>query len=363
MIKLSCKIKHNFVDLKSFATRINFNLNNEISIENSIIRKSNSKTIIETYRGKLEILDKTLHLDDNEIVLIYPQVNSLKRFYRPKANSNSLLLTELCDQRCIMCSQPPKNKSYDDFELYKEAIFLMPDNAHLGITGGEPTLFKEPLFNFLKEIIEKKNNFTFHILTNAQHFLREDINDLFLLSKNVTWGIPLYSHQRQSHDDIVSKDGAFDRLFDSFNYLLSSGSKVELRTVLMKQNVEHLTNLSNLISTKLSWISVWAIMQLENIGYARMNWEKIFFDNSEDFTHIEKSISILQSNNINLSLYNFPFCTIPKDFRKYARNSISDWKNKYIEVCNDCNKKEECCGFFEWHKNEIGYKNVGVKFL
>ena len=50
MIKLSCKIKHNFVDLKSFATRINFNLNNEISIENSIIKKSNSKTIIETYR-------------------------------------------------------------------------------------------------------------------------------------------------------------------------------------------------------------------------------------------------------------------------------------------------------------------------
>ena len=67
----------------------------------------------------------------------------------------------------------------------------------------------------------------------------------------------------------------------------------------MKQNVEHLTNLSHLICTKLSWIRVWAIMQLENIGYARMNWKKIFFDNSEDFTQIERSISLLQSNNIN----------------------------------------------------------------
>ena len=78
--------------------------------------------------------------------------------------------------------------------------------------------------------------------------------------------IPLYSHESKAHDDIVSKDGAFNRLFDSFNYLISSGSQVELRTVLMKQNVEHLTNLSHLICTKLSWIRVWAIMQLENIG-------------------------------------------------------------------------------------------------
>ena len=276
MIKLSCKIKHNFNDLKPFATRINLNLGSEISNQDSLLKKNKTSILIETIRGTVEILDDAINIEDKEIILLYPKVNTLKRFYRPTANSNSLLLTELCDQRCIMCSQPPKNKSYDDFSLYKEAIFLMPDNAHLGITGGEPTLFKEPLFNFLKKIIEKKNNFTFHILTNAQHFLKEDINNLFLLSKNVTWGIPLYSNESKAHDDIVSKDGAFNRLFDSFNYLISSGSQVELRTVLMKQNVEHLTNLSHLICTKLSWIRVWAIMQLENIGYARMNWKKIF---------------------------------------------------------------------------------------
>lgn len=363
MIKLSSKINHNFKDLKPFATRVNLNLDNRTSNQDSFIKKDENKIIIETSRGTAEILDNTLNIEDKEIILFYPKVETLKRFYRPSANSNSLLLTELCDQRCIMCSQPPKNKSYDDFSLYKEAIFLMPDNAHLGITGGEPTLFKEPLFNFLKQIIKKKNEFTFHILTNAQHFLKEDINNLFLLSKNVTWGIPLYSHESKAHDDIVSKDGAFHRLFESFNYLLSSGSQVELRTVLMKQNVDHLTGLSNLISTKLSWIRVWAIMQLENIGYARMNWKKIFFDNSEDFSEIEKSISILQSNNINLSLYNFPFCTVPKDFRKYAKNSISDWKNKYLDECNNCKKQKDCCGFFEWHKNDIGYKNIGTKFL
>ena len=156
MIKLSCKIKHNFNNLKPFATRINLNTDREISNQDSLLKKNKTSIVIETIQGTAEILDDTLNIEDKEIILFYPKVETLKRFYRPSANSNSLLLTELCDQRCIMCSQPPKNKSYDDFNLYKEAIFLMPDNGHLGITGGEPTLFKEPLFNFLKEIIEKK---------------------------------------------------------------------------------------------------------------------------------------------------------------------------------------------------------------
>ena len=362
MIKLSSKINHTFKNsFEPFPLKINLNKSIKLDHNNGYFDLSNN--FITCDYGNIEVLDKNLYFQDQEVVLIYPNSSSLRRFYRPEANFNSLLITELCDQRCIMCSQPPKNKSYDDFYLYEKAINLMPDNAHLGITGGEPTLFKEPLFEFLQSIISVKKNFTFHILTNAQHFVREDIKILFSLSENVTWGIPLYSHIPKAHDDIVSKDGAYERLFDSFNYLLSSGSQIELRTVLMKQNVDHLSSLSNLIVSKLSWIRVWAIMQLENIGYARMNWEKIFFDNSKNFSKIKSAISIMSSNNIDISLYNFPLCTIPFEYRKYARNSISDWKNKFIDKCNGCMKTEECCGFFEWHKNEIGYSKIGAEFL
>ena len=103
MIKLSSKIKHKFNDTKPFATRINLNLDNEISNQDSLLKKNNSKLIIETTRGVAEILDNTLDIEDKEIILFYPKAETLKRFYRPTANSNSLLLTELCDQRCIMC--------------------------------------------------------------------------------------------------------------------------------------------------------------------------------------------------------------------------------------------------------------------
>ena len=64
-----------------------------------------------------------------------------------------------------MCSQPPKN--IDDSVLMDEALelinFLPRGLQSLGITGGEPTLFKEPLFEFLQSIISVKKNFTFLI--------------------------------------------------------------------------------------------------------------------------------------------------------------------------------------------------------
>ena len=109
MIKLSSKINHNFKDLKPFATRVNLNLDNRTSNQDSFIKKDENKIIIETNRGKAEILDNTLNIEDKEIILFYPKVETLKRFYRPSANSNSLLLTELCGVRRMMCSQTPKN--------------------------------------------------------------------------------------------------------------------------------------------------------------------------------------------------------------------------------------------------------------
>ena len=329
MIKLSGQIKHNISGKQPFVIKVNRNADIRESKETGTLKKINNETLIECNFGTIALVDKNISIEDNEVVIIFPKVSILKRFFRPQANTNTILLTEECDQKCIMCSQPPKNKRYDHFELYKQALSLLPKNAFMCISGGEPTLLKKPLFAFLKEIIQVRPDLMFHILSNAQHFTKDDRDSLFQISNNVTWGIPLYSHIEKSHDDIVSKDGAYRRLFENFNHLLSSGSRVELRTVLMRQNINDLQELSELISGHLSWIEVWAIMQLENIGYARMNWNKIFFDHSINFSKIEQALIIALSRNINISLYNFPYCTVPAYHRKIAKVSISDWKGHH----------------------------------
>ena len=48
--------------------------------------------------------------------------------------------------------------------------------------------------------------------------------------------------------------------------------------------------------------------------------------------------------------------------RRLRVSAINNIK-KFIEKCNGCEKTNECAGFFEWHKNEIGYKNIGKEYL
>ena len=55
---------------------------------------------------------------------------------------------------------------------------------------------------------------------------------------------------------------------------------------------------------------------------------------------------------MNVSLYNFPLCTIPDFYRKYAVRSISDWKQKYLDECTGCVEKDYCGGFFEWYNKK-----------
>ena len=53
-----------------------------------------------------------------------------------------------------------------------------------------------------------------------------------------------------------------------------------------------------------------------------------------------------KANGIPVSMYNFPLCTVPSDYRAFAVQSISDWKNAFVEECDRCNQKHNCSGFF-----------------
>ena len=359
MIHLTRPIRHDLKTLHTFSTALyeHSSFTGKLSKEISTYSSNAQGTTINTIFGNV-LIDEDIGFENDEVVIIYPERNNLRRFYRPKANSNSILLTENCDQNCIMCSQPPKDKDYLFLEIYFEAIKLVKKNAVIGITGGEPTLFKSKVFEFITNVIKERKDIKFHILTNAQHFDKSDIDVLFKLSDNILWGVPLYSSKQETHDKIVGKEGAFKQLLKGLNVLVESASQVELRTVLMKQNINELPRLAEFVASNLSWIHVWAIMQLEYIGYAKMNWKHIFFDNSNDFSNIDLALNIISSKKINASLYNFPLCTVPGPRRVFSVPSISDWKKKFISECDNCSRQDICSGFFSWYKEDIGYKNI-----
>lgn len=291
---------------------------------------------------------------DGDVVLVDPARGAVQRLIRASSRHNTLLITEQCDQLCVMCSQPPKKTHVDRFAHYNAACLLAPHGATIGISGGEPTLYKEQLFSLIEQVFAARPDLTFHVLSNGQHFELADADRLRGPAfKRVTWGIPLYSAHAGLHDQLVGKAGAFERLERSFHALLLAGANIELRTVVMQQSVRGLSDLAQHLVARLSFIASWSIMQLEHIGFARNRWSELYFDHSEEFAPIASALDLAGLHAIDARLFNFPLCTVPPNYRHLAPASISDWKTKFPDVCAACSERQTCAGFFAWHPPQL----------
>lgn len=298
---------------------------------------------------------------DGDVLLVNPRRGTADRLIRSSSQHNTFLVTERCDQVCLMCSQPPKKHHVDLFSYFLTAALLAPEGATIGISGGEPTLFKDRLFDFLERVLDARPDLSFHVLTNGQHFEEGDWHAMNLIDRDrVVWGIPLYSRDPAVHDQIVGKEDAHTQLLENLALLCRLGAQVELRTVLMHPNANGLPSLARFITSTLPFIRTWAVMQMENIGFGRMNWKALFYDSSEGFDVVGRSLDLVRSRGIDAWLYNFPLCTVPGGYRHLAPATISDWKRAYRDECDGCSLKAVCGGFFEWHPANHGYGNLGA---
>ncbi|BBE72979.1 His-Xaa-Ser system radical SAM maturase HxsC [Oharaeibacter diazotrophicus] len=295
---------------------------------------------------------------DGDVLLVLPGRNLGHRLIRASSAHNTLLVTERCDQLCVMCSQPPKAKHVDMFAHLETAALLAPSNATIGISGGEPTLFKDQLLVMLERVTAARPDLSFHVLSNAQHFTADDIDALRTVRSAVTWGVPIYSTDPATHDGIVGKIGAFGALLDGLALLCRAGAAVELRTVVMRRNLFDLPRLARFVTTHIPFAVRWAIMHLENIGYARRDWPDLFADTSVAFADVAEALDLARARGIQAVLYNFPLCTVPEPYRYLAPSSISDWKRKYLKECSACTARDRCGGFFEWYPEGRGFSGV-----
>ncbi len=92
-------------------------------------------------------------------------------------------------------------------------------------------------------------------------------------------------------------------------------------------------------------------MGLENTGYTPYNFEKLWIDPVDYMKELNEAVSYLDSFGMNVSIYNLQLCILPQNLWKFARKSISDWKNIYIDECTDCSEKDNCGGFFASNLN------------
>jgi hypothetical protein len=87
-------------------------------------------------------------------------------------------------------------------------------------------------------------------------------------------------------------------------------------------------------------------MGLENMGYVKKNWGLLWIDPLDYMKELEHAVKHLFYRGIPASVYNLPLCVLPRSLWSFARQSISDYKNIYLDECEACQLRAHCAGLF-----------------
>ena len=282
------------------------------------------------------------------------------REFNINSNDNTLFVTSQCNNRCLMCAQPPLNN--DDIEFYFSRNWTLVSSApkeltDIGITGGEPTLLGTRLFELLQHIHECLPQTLVHILTNGRAFA--DMNYTQELGKcnysNLLLGIPIHSDYSGDHDFIAQAKGSYSQTLKGLYHLAAIRIPIELRIVINKINYLRLPKIADFIYRNLPFVDYISFMGLEDTGYSVKNHSQIWIDPVLYQEQLEDAVLNLASWGMNVSIFNLPHCLLKTTIYEYARKSISDWKTKYLPLCSNCSKKDNCCGLFSTSKQQSNH--------
>jgi len=188
------------------------------------------------------------------------------------------------------------------------------------------------------------------MLTNGRRFAwPEFAADLAAISHpNFSVGIPLYADYADLHDYVVQARGAFDQTILGLHRLATHGIEIEIRVVLHALTAQRLANLAEYICRNLTFVDHVAFMGMEHIGYTPRNMEELWIDPVDCQEQLERSVTILTRFGIDVRIYNLQLCVLKSSLWKFSAQAISDWKNVYGKVCECCNVRDRCGGFFHW---------------
>lgn len=291
------------------------------------------------------------HIQDGDVLRLDFRRGYVRSLYRVGSPHNVIFATDRCNSNCLMCSQPPKES--DERGIVAEHLRLIqlipPTTRVLGITGGEPTLLGDGLLRVIAACRERLPVTKLHMLTNGRRFsYRSFAADLASVRHpDLTLGVPLYSDDAAVHDYVVQAEGAFEQTMVGLHNLARYEQRVEIRIVVHRQTYERLPKLAEFIYRNCPFTAHVALMGLELMGYTKTNLKELWIDPVEYQPQLEAAVDSLVWGGMNVSIYNHQLCVIPRRLWRYARKSISDFKNIYLDECQRCSMRDQCGGLFK----------------
>jgi MoaA/NifB/PqqE/SkfB family radical SAM enzyme len=148
------------------------------------------------------------------------------------------------------------------------------------------------------------------------------------------------------HDYIAGSKGSFKKTQIGLYNLAKIGAKIEIRTVVSRLNFNYLPRIAEHFYNYFPFCVHYAFMGMEVKGLADKNKDKLLISPIEFKQQLRNAVLKMVQRGLNVSIYNLPLCCIDEDVRSYACQSISTWKNSFIDKCEPCKLKEKCAGFF-----------------
>lgn len=294
--------------------------------------------------------DEHAYVSRGDVVRVDPRRRSLTALYRAGSAFNTFLVTERCDNFCVMCSQPPKARddSWLATDLERAIPLISPEAAEIGISGGEPALLGDRLVELLRLLRDHLPRTAVHVLSNGRRF-----SDLgfaraigALRHPDLMMGIPLYADLPELHDYVVQAGGAFDETVRGILNLKRARVRVEIRFVIHRDTAARMPDFARFVARNLTFVDHVALMGLELVGFARSNLEALWIDPLDYQRELVEAVATLRRAGMAVSVYNHQLCTLDQSLWAIARKSVSDWKNAYFEACAACAERERCGGFF-----------------
>ena len=289
------------------------------------------------------------YLADGDIIGFDPKSRRLRTLHRRNSTHNAFLVTERCNHFCLMCSQPPRN--IDDGWIIDEITacvpLIDPSTKSIGFTGGEPLLEWERFIPLVARFRDALPDTRIHVLTNGRFFADPRVANAWaaLMHPNLCAAIPIYSSVDATHDHIVQARGALDETLLGILRLKDKRQRVEIRIVLHALTVPGLIETCRWLARNLPFVDHIALMGLENTGFVLANPE-LWIDPADYQTDLAEAVQRLDEAGMNVSIYNLPRCVLLPQLWRYAVQSISDWKNAFLDECNACSERSHCGGFF-----------------
>ena len=161
--------------------------------------------------------------------------------------------------------------------------------------------------------------------------------------------VPLFSDIASEHNKIVGANTFYKTVQGLYNLALFR-QRIGIRVVVHKLNYKRLPQLAEFIYHNFPFVNQIAFMQMETLGLAKDNINDLWIDPFDYNSYLQEAVLLLTDRKITTYIYNAQLCVLPADIRQFAQQSISDWKNIYIDECDGCALMDRCAGFFESNK-------------